>query len=43
VTDRRARLFLQRILVRLHHLPVKMPGGMPEHRQNYGEADEEWQ
>src|SRR6202011_2491782 len=38
---RRAGLFLWRIRIRLHHLPIKMPGGMTEHRQNDGETDEE--
>src|SRR6476660_2149223 len=43
VTYRRARLFCWRIRVRLHHLPIKMPGGMTEHRQNDRETDEERQ
>src|SRR5260370_19931716 len=41
VTFRRAGSFLWRIRVRLHHLPIKMPGGMTEHRQNDSETDEE--
>jgi hypothetical protein len=36
-----ARLLLWRIGIRLHHLPVQMPGGMAEDRQNDGETDEE--
>jgi hypothetical protein len=32
--------FLWRVGIRLHHLPVQMPGGMTEHRQNDGETDE---
>src|SRR5450631_55378 len=40
---RRVGLFLRRIRIRLHHLPIKMPGGMTEHRQNDGETDEERQ
>src|ERR1700676_4136911 len=43
VSFRRARLFLWRIRVRLHHLPIKMPGGMTEHRQNDSKTDEERQ
>src|SRR5258705_12272850 len=38
---RRARVFLWRVRVRLHHLPIKMPGGMTEHRQKDNETDEE--
>src|ERR1700676_4223296 len=38
---RRAGLFLWRIRIWLHHLPIKMPGGMTEHRQNDSETDEE--
>src|SRR5258705_13852994 len=41
VSFRRAGLFLWRVRVRLHHLPIKMPGGMTEHRQNDSETDEE--
>src|SRR6476660_8792065 len=43
VTFGRAGLFLWRVGVRLHHLPIKMPGGMTEHRQNDTETDEERQ
>src|SRR6266436_892604 len=43
VTFRRAGLFLWRIRIWLHHLPIKMPGGMTEHRQNDSETDEERQ
>ena len=43
VTYRRAGLLLWGIRVGLHHLPIKMPGGMTEHRQNDAETDEEWQ
>src|SRR5882762_1136896 len=43
VSFRRAGLFLWRVRVRLHHLPIKMPGGMTEHRQNDSETDEERQ
>jgi len=39
--SRRAGLFLRRIRVWLHHLPIKIPGGMTEYRQNDSEADEE--
>jgi hypothetical protein len=42
VTYRRAGLFFRGIRVRFHHLPIKMPGGMTEHRQNDSETDEEW-
>ena len=42
VTYRRAGLLLWGIRVRLHHLPIKVPGGMTEHRQNDSETDEEW-
>src|ERR1700737_5182701 len=38
---RRAEVFLRRIRVWLHHLPIKMPGGMTEHRQNDSARDEE--
>src|ERR1700730_11687879 len=41
MTYRWAGLFLWGIRVRLHHLPIKMPGGMTEHRQNDSETDEE--
>jgi hypothetical protein len=41
VTYRRAGLLLWGIRVGLHHLPIKMPGGMTEHRQNNGEPYEE--
>jgi hypothetical protein len=41
VPFRRAGLFLRRIRIWLHQLPIKMPGGMTEHRQNDSEADEE--
>src|SRR6266404_2626511 len=41
VTLRRAGLFLRRIRIWLQHLPIKMPGGMTEHRQNDSETDEE--
>src|SRR6266404_8778354 len=41
VSLRRAGFFLWRIRIRLHHLPIKMPGGMTEHRQNDSETDEE--
>src|ERR1700730_4193269 len=41
MTYRWAGLFLWGIRVRLHQLPIKMPGGMTEHRQNDGETDEE--
>ena len=34
MTLRRARRFFRGIRVRLHHLPIKMPGGMTEHGQN---------
>src|SRR5260221_14710085 len=37
---RQAGLFLPRIRVWLHHLPIKMPGGMTEHRQNDSETEE---
>jgi hypothetical protein len=40
VTYRRAGLLLWGIRVRLHHLPIEMPGGMTEHWQNDGEPDE---
>src|ERR1700738_5718171 len=43
VSFRRAGLFLWRIRIWLHHLPIKMPGGMTEHRQNDSETDEERQ
>src|SRR6267143_1314004 len=43
VSFRRAGLFLWRIQVWLDHLPIKMPGGMTEHRQNDRETDEERQ
>src|SRR6201997_3121542 len=41
VTYRRAGLLLWGIRVGLHYLPIKMPGGMTEHRQNDGEPYEE--
>ncbi len=41
VSFRRAGLFLPRIRIWLNHLPIKMPGGMTEHRQNDSETDEE--
>src|SRR5258705_13995902 len=41
VSFRRAGVFLWSVRVRLHHLPIKMPGGMTEHRQNDSETDEE--
>src|SRR5438046_5224402 len=41
VSFRRAGLLLRRIRIRLNHLPIKMPGGMTEHRQNDSETDEE--
>src|SRR6266849_1841982 len=41
VSFRRAGLFLWRIRIWLQHLPIKMPGGMTEHRQNDSETDEE--
>src|ERR1700732_2066763 len=43
VTYWRAGLLLWGIWVRLHHLPIKVPCGMTEDRQNNGETDEEWQ
>jgi hypothetical protein len=41
VTHRRAGLFLWGIRVGLHQLPIKMPGGMTEHREDDSETDEE--
>jgi hypothetical protein len=38
---RRPGLFLRGIRVWLQHLPIKIPGGMTEYRQNDSEADEE--
>src|ERR1700738_4341943 len=43
VSFRRAGLFLWRIRVWLHHLSIKMPGGMTEHRQNDRKTDEDRQ
>jgi len=41
VTNRRPGLLLWGIRVGFHHLPIKMPGSMTEHRQNDSETDEE--
>src|SRR5256885_15483303 len=43
VSFREARLFLWRIRIWFHPLPIKMPGGVTEHRQNDSEPDEERQ
>src|SRR5260370_17064808 len=40
MTYRWAGLFLRGVPVRLHHLPIKMPGRMTEHRQNERQTDE---
>jgi hypothetical protein len=41
MTYRRAGLLLWGIRIRLHQLPIEMPGGMTEHRKNDSETDEE--
>ena len=41
VSLRRAGLFLRRIGIRLHHFPIKVPGGMTEHGQNDSQTNEE--
>src|ERR1700738_3362149 len=41
VSFRRLGLFLRRIRIWLHHLPIKMPGGMAEQRQNDSKNNEE--
>lgn len=40
---RRGRRFVWRIRIRLDHPPIKVPGGMTEHRQDDSETDEKRQ